>query len=111
LRPPARRSGDRMELDPVQQRVLRDRAAMGRAAAHRLAIGFAGSPDVLVVDGAERHQFDRVHLDPAVPDPVLPADLHLRSPPPAEGHRDPPGKDVLAQLAAELHASEVRPIR
>jgi sugar porter (SP) family MFS transporter len=55
-----------VELDPVQERVIAYGTRMGRPQAEGLPVRFAGAPHVIVVDGRERDQFDRVDLDLAV---------------------------------------------
>jgi hypothetical protein len=47
-----------VELDPVDERVLVDRPGVRRALAQRLAVGLAGSSDVLPGDRGEREKFD-----------------------------------------------------
>jgi hypothetical protein len=70
-----------------------------------LTVALASPSDVGRADVAEAHGFYGVdlYLHVTAPDPVAPAHLHLRALPQAEGHRDVPGGDVVAELLAELH--------
>ena len=54
---------DGMELHPVQQRVVVDRARVRGAAPQRFPVQFPGVPHVGVGDVGERYQFDGVDLD------------------------------------------------
>jgi hypothetical protein len=95
-----------MELDPVDERVVINRPGVRSATAERLAVGLAGSPDVLIGDRREREKFDRVDLDLTQPDAVTAALLDLRPLPQSDRERDLSGQDFVAQLAAELHAQD-----
>src|SRR3954463_14065470 len=93
-----------MELDPVDEGLVVDRPRVRGAVAQRLAVGLAGSPDVLLGDRRERDELDGVDLDQAEPDPVAAALLDLWPLPQPDRQRDVAAQDVVAQLAAELHA-------
>ncbi len=92
-----------MELDAIDERVLVDRPRVRRAPAKRLAVGLAGSPDVGGGDRRERDELDGIDLDLTGPHPVAPSLLDLWALPQSDGERDVSRKDVVAQLAAELH--------
>ena len=96
----------RMELDPVHERVLVDRPRVRGAVAQGLAVGLAGAPDVLLGDRRERNELDGVDLDLTEPDPVAAALLDLWPLPQPDRQRDVAAQDVVAQLAAELHAPD-----
>src|ERR1700721_1447988 len=66
-----------VKLDPIEDRVVTNRACVGRAVAERLAIGLAGATHVLVTDGVEREQVDGVHLDPGTANRIHATDSHL----------------------------------
>jgi len=95
-----------MYLDPVDERVLLDRARVRGAVAQGLAVGLAGSPDVRLGDRRERDELDGVDLDQAGADPVAAALLDLGPPPQPDRQRDIAGQDVIAQLTAELHTPD-----
>src|SRR3954452_1315816 len=97
-----------MELDPVDEGVLVDRPRVRGAGAQGLAIGLAGLPDIRLGDRRERDELDRVDLDQTGPDRVAAALLDLRPLPQPDRQRDLAGQDVVAQLAAELHAPDAR---
>ena len=96
----------RVELDPVHERVLVDRPRVRGAVAQGLAVGLAGAPDVLLGDRRERDEVDGVDLDLTEPDPVTAALLDLWPLPQPDRQRDVAAQDVVAQLAAELHAPD-----
>jgi hypothetical protein len=93
----------RVKLNSVDERVLVDRAGVRGALAQRLAVGLAGSSDVLRGDRRERNDLDVVNLDLTGADPVATAMLDLRARPQSDRERNVSGQDVVAQLAAELH--------
>src|SRR4051812_11028313 len=93
-----------MELDPVHQGVLVDRSRVRGAVAQGLAVGLTASPDVRLRDRRERDKLDGVDLDHAEANPVAAALLDLRPLPEPDRQGDVAGQDVIAQLAAELHA-------
>jgi hypothetical protein len=64
-----------VELDPVDERVLVDRPGVRGALPQRLAVGLAGTSNVLPGDRREREKFDRVDLDLTEADPVTTARL------------------------------------
>src|ERR1700684_3440819 len=97
---------DRVKLDSVDERVLVDRPRVRGARAQRLAVGLAGSPDVLPGDRRERDQLDFVDLDLTGADPVATALFDPWPLPQADRERDVSGQDVVAQLAAELHTRD-----
>ena len=74
------------------------------AAAQGLAVHLAGSPDVRLGNRRERDKLDGVDLDQTGPDPVAATLLDLWPLPQPDRQRDIAGQDVIAQLAAELHA-------
>jgi hypothetical protein len=66
-------SPHRVELDPVDERVVVDRSGVRGALAQRLAVGLAGSPDVFPGDRRERDTFNRIDLDLTQADAVATA--------------------------------------
>lgn len=96
---------DDVELDPIEQRVVLDRAGVSGAAARGLAVGFPGTSQVRLVDRGERNQFDRIDLDLSEPDPIPAASLDLRFAPQPERDRHIAGQHVCSQLPAELHGA------
>jgi hypothetical protein len=60
------------------------------------------------VTAANADQLDRVDFDRPGTDPVAAALLDLRSRPEPDRNRDVSGQNVVAQLAAELHADYQR---
>src|SRR3954453_19449930 len=100
-----------MELDPVHQGVLVDRSRVRGALAQGLAVGLAGSPDVRLGDRRERDKLDGVDFDHAETNPVAAALLDVRPLPEADRQRDVASQDVIAQLAAELHARTLAPLQ
>jgi hypothetical protein len=95
-----------VELDPVDERVLVDRARVRGAVAQRLAVGLAGPPDIRLGDRREWDQLDGVYLDQARADPVAAALLDLKPLPQPDRQRDLAGQDRIAQLATELHGPD-----
>jgi len=73
-----------------------------------LAVGLARSSDVLTADRRERDELDGVDLDLTGADTVAAALLDPRPLPQSDRERDVSGQDVVAQLAAELHARDAR---
>lgn len=100
---------DDVELDPVDDRLLVDRARVGGPAAQRLAVGLTGTSDVDVADHREGHRFDRVDLDLPWVDPVAAALLDLGPAPQTHREGDLPRQNVVAQITAELHWANVTP--
>jgi len=96
-----------VKLNAINERVLLNRPGVRGAPAERLAVGLAGSSDVLPGDRCEWDKFDGVDLDLTGADPLAAALLDLRPLPQSHRERDVPGQDVVAQLAAELHAGTV----
>ena len=82
----------RVELNPVDQRVLADRPGVRGAPAQRLAVGLAGAPDVLLGDRRERDELDRVDLDLAEGDRVSAALLDPWPWPQPDRERDVSGQ-------------------
>ncbi|HEX6855821.1 MAG TPA: hypothetical protein VF204_11040, partial [Streptosporangiaceae bacterium] len=99
------RSADEVELDPVHQRAVRDRARVGGALAQGLEVRLPGPADILRRDRGERHQVHRVDLDLRGPDPVPTALLNLRPLPEPERYGDVARQHRIPQLLAELHVS------
>ena len=95
-----------MELNAVDERVLVDRPRVRGAPAQRLAVGLAGSPDILRGDRRERDKLDGIDLDLTQADPVAATLPDPRPLPQTDGERDVSRQDVVAQLATELHASD-----
>jgi hypothetical protein len=95
-----------VELNPIDKRLLVDRPGVRGALAQRLAVGLAGSSDILPGDRRERDKLDGVDLDLAGADPVAAALLDPWPLPQSDRERDIPGQDVVAQLAAELHTRD-----
>jgi len=63
-----------VERDSIDQRVLVDRSSVAGASARRLAVGIAGSSDVLRGDRPEGREFGGVDLDLSRPlKPELPS--------------------------------------
>src|SRR5882724_2919710 len=79
---------DEVELDPVHQRAVRDRARVSGTLAQGLAVRLPGPRDVVRRDRGERHQVHRVDLDLRGPDPVAAALLDLGPLPEPERHGD-----------------------
>ncbi|MGO9971324.1 MAG: hypothetical protein ACLP01_00540 [Solirubrobacteraceae bacterium] len=92
-----------MELDSVNERVLVDRPGVRGALAQRLAVGLAGSSDVLRGDSRERDKLNGVDLNLTGADPVAAALLDPWPLPQSNRERDVSGQDVVAQLTAEIH--------
>ena len=86
----------RVELDPVDERVLVYRPGVRGALAQRLAVGLAGSSDVLRRDPREGDKFDRVDFNLTEADPVAAARLDPWPLPQSDRERDVSGKDVVA---------------
>jgi hypothetical protein len=106
---PPKRSGSSsrahcVELDAVHERVLVDRARVCGALAQRLAVGLAGSSDVRAGDRRERDKLDGIDLNLTGPDPIAAALLDPWPLPQPDRERNVSREDVVAQLAAELHA-------
>ncbi len=95
-----------MELNAIDKRVLVDRARVRGALSQRVAVGFAGSADVMRGDRRERDQLDGVDLDLTETDSVAAALLDPWPLPQANRKRDVSGQDVGSQLAAELHSRD-----
>ncbi len=93
----------RVELDSVNERVLVDRPGVRGALAQRLAVGLAGSSDVLRGDSRERDKLNGVDLNLTGADPVAAALLDPWPLPQSNRERDVSGQDVVAQLTAEIH--------
>ena len=96
-----------MKLNAVDKRVLLNRPGVRGALSQRLAVGLAGSSDVLPGDRRERDKLNRVDLDLTKANPVATALLDLWPLPQSDRERDVSGQNVAAQLAAELHARDV----
>jgi hypothetical protein len=96
--------GYSVELNSIDERVLIDRPGVRGALAQCLAVGFAGSSDVLRGDRCEWDKLDGIDLDLAGADPVAATLLDPWLLPKSNGERDVTGEDVVAQLTAELHA-------
>src|SRR5215831_8291669 len=77
---------DGVELDPVHEGVVVDGPGVGGSLAESFEIRFPGAADIVLVDRAERNQFDGVDLDPARSDPATAPRQHL--PPAPEPERD-----------------------
>jgi hypothetical protein len=73
------------------------------ALAQLLAIGLAGSSDVLAGDHRERDELDGVDLDLTGAHTVAAARLDPRPLPQSDRECDVSGQDVVAQLAAGVH--------
>src|SRR3954451_18440330 len=95
-----------MGPDPVDEGLVVDRPRVRGAVAQRLAVGLAGSPDVLRGDRRERDKLDGVDLDQAGPDPVPATLLDPWPLPQPDRPRDLAAQDGTAHLAAELHSSD-----
>jgi hypothetical protein len=76
---------------------------MRGAPAQRLAVWLARASDVLGVHRRERDKLDGVDLDLAGADAVAAPLFHARLLPQADRKCDVPGKNIVAQLAAEQH--------
>jgi hypothetical protein len=97
---------DRVELNSIDEHVLVDRPGVCGPLAQRLAVGLAGSPDVLFGDRRERDEFDGVDLDLAGADTVAAALFDARPLPESDRECDVSGQEVVAQLSAERHARD-----
>jgi hypothetical protein len=95
-----------VELNSIDGCVVVDRTGVRGAPAQRLAVGFARSSDVLAGDRREVDKLDRVDLDLTVADPVAAAPFDPWLLPQSHRERDVSGQNVVAQLAAELHARD-----
>lgn len=95
-----------VELDSIDERVLVDRLSVCCTLAQRLAVKLAGSSHVLGGDRRERDTLDRIDLDLTRTDAVAAALLDAWLLPQSDGEGDVSGQDVVAQLAAELHAPD-----
>ena len=102
---------DGVELDPVQQRAVVDRAGVRSTVPQRFPVWFPGAPQIGVGDVGERDQLDGVHLDQARTGAhrVPAAGPYLGPFPQPERHGDLPGQHVIPQLMAEEHALRLRP--
>jgi hypothetical protein len=103
------RSPDKVELHPVQQRALGDRAGVGRPLPQGLAVALPGPADVARRDsGKKRHQLHGVDLDPRRADAIPPARPHPGPAPQSEGHGDVARQHRFPQIPAELHQPMLR---
>ncbi len=93
-----------MELNPIDESVIVDRAGVSGAPTQRLAVGLACSSHVRPSDCGERDELDCVDFDLTEADPVAAALPDLGPLPQPDRERDVSGENVAAQLAAELHA-------
>jgi hypothetical protein len=98
-----------VELDPVDERVLVYRPGVRGALPERLAVGLAGSSDVLPSDRRERDEFDGIDLNLTESNSVAAAPLDPRPLPQPDRERDVSGEDVATQFGAELHAQDGSP--
>src|SRR3984957_5735669 len=97
-----------MELDPVQQGVISDRAGVRGPPAQCFPVLLPGPADVVGGDGRERHQLHARHLDLRGADRVPAALLDLGTAPQPERHRDVARHHRVAQFPAELHRPMLR---
>src|ERR1039458_1328860 len=97
-----------VELDPVEESLIVDRASMGSPLAERFEVCFASLTYVGVVDGGEGDQFDRVNLDLAIAHAIASTRSHFRPPPQPERHRYFTRQNVPTQFPAELHGVTLR---
>jgi hypothetical protein len=95
-----------MKLNAVDERVLLDRPGVRGALAQRLAVGLAGSSDVLPRDRRGRQKLNGVDLDLTKADPVATALPDPWPLPRSDRERDVSGQNVAAQLATELHTRD-----
>ena len=95
-----------MKLNAIHEGVLVYRPGVRGAPAQRLAVGLAGSPDVLPGDCRERDKLDGVHLDLTWPNPVAAALLDPWPRPQSDRERDVSGENVAAQLRTEFHTGD-----
>src|SRR5215469_1129722 len=100
-----------MKLNPVHERVVVHGSRVRGAAAQRLEVRLTRPVHVGTSHRRERDQLDGVNLDKRRAYRVTPADAHLRPAPQSERQRDVAGRDVLAQLPAELHEYTVMATR
>jgi pimeloyl-ACP methyl ester carboxylesterase len=96
-----------VKLNTKDESVLVDRTGVRGAPAQRLAVGLAGSSDVLSRNCGERDKLDGVDFDLTEPDPVTAALLDPWPLPQPDRERDVSGQDVIAQLPAEFHNRRV----
>jgi hypothetical protein len=102
------RSPDKVELHPVQQRALGDRACMGRPLPQGLAVALPGPADVARRDSGKRHQLHGVDLDLRRADAIPPARPHPGPAPQPEGHGDVARQHRFPQIPSELHQPMLR---
>jgi S-adenosylmethionine:diacylglycerol 3-amino-3-carboxypropyl transferase len=82
------RSSHDVEVNPIDESVLVDRPGVSGAPAQRVAVGLAGSSDVLPDDRRERDELDGVDLNLTRADPVAAALPDLRPLPQSDRERD-----------------------
>jgi hypothetical protein len=82
-------------LDPVDDRLLLDRARVRGASTQRLAVRLTGMEDIGLVDRREGHRLDRVDLDLPGADPVAAALLDLGPTPQTDREGYLPGEDII----------------
>jgi hypothetical protein len=85
----------RVELNSIHERVLVDRPGVRGALAQRLAVGLAGSSDVLPRDRRERDKLDGIDLDLTGADPVAAALLDPWPLPQPDRERDISRQNVV----------------
>ena len=93
----------RVELDSVDESVFVYWAGVRGASAQGLAVGLAGSSDILLGNRRERDKLYVVDLNLPGTDAVSAARPDLWPLPQSHRERDVSRQDVVAQLTAELH--------
>jgi hypothetical protein len=97
-----------MKLDSVQQRVVRDRAGVGRPLPQGLAIDFSSSTDVARRDRSEGQKLYGLNLDLPVTNAVAATGLDLGTTPEPKRDGDIPGQHPFPKLSAENHRPRLR---
>src|SRR5215831_6269802 len=92
-----------VELHPVEQGVVGDRAGVGGPPAQGLHVFLATAAEIGGRNGGKGHQLHGVDLDIPRPDGIAAAGPDLRAPPQPEGDGDVARDHVVTQLPAEVH--------
>ena len=87
-----------MKLDPVDKCFIVDGTSMSGPSSKGFKICFAGTANVVLIDGGERDQVDGVHLDLRRTDRVTASLFDLGPPPEPEGHGDAARYHLVAQV-------------
>ena len=93
-----------VELDAVDERLVRDRASVSGTTTKRLQIALTCAADILGRHGREGQQLDGVGLDDDTGGRVSTADLDLQAAPEPDRDSDLATGHSLAQLATKHHS-------